>query len=88
MSNNTNNLTTLNGLMINPVNDGDPDLLSGNEVEDFIIKDLDDKPILKFPSPSTGWCHVDLNSIEIDIDIHSQGLNYYLGDQWVGCTEA
>ena len=87
MSTNTN-LTTLNGLMITPVNDGEPDLLSGNEVEDFIIKDLDDKPILKFPSPPTGWNHLDLYSIEIDIDIHKQGLNYYLGDQWVGSTEA
>lgn len=71
---------------------GEPDILSGNQLEPLTIQDLDRTKVLLSVLPSGPWTHEALvvtgRGIEELLSQEvAEGVDAFLGTQWVGSTE-
>lgn len=72
-------------IVTRPLHYSEPDLLFGCEQQPLVVKNLDGKEICRIDSPSSGWSHAELESI--DYYSFSPEWDVYLGSQWVGSSE-
>lgn len=77
-------------IVIRPINNNEPDHLTGRENLTFILTDLDGKELLRIEPPHDGWSHDTLEAIDCHA-LSPYGWDAYLGvvnsENWIGCSE-
>ncbi|MEL7968037.1 hypothetical protein AAG587_16830 [Vreelandella neptunia] len=71
---------------------GEPDILTGHQLEPLTIQDLDRTKVLLSVLPSEPWTHEALEATGRGIEQMlaqevAEGVDAFLGAQWVGSTE-
>lgn len=71
---------------------GEPDILAGHQLEPLTIQDLDRTKVLLRVLPSGPWTHEALEETGRGIEQMlpqevAEGVDAFLGTQWVGSTE-
>jgi hypothetical protein len=71
-----------------PVNDKEPDLLTGNEHKDLIINDLSGLELERRSCPKSGWTHDLLEPLGSSLNAeYPDGWDVYLDKQFIGSSE-
>lgn len=66
---------------------GEPDILAPVKFSDLLILDLDGRSLASVAAPVGGWTHEILSRQCANLVDDANGVEAFLGDQWVGSTE-
>lgn len=73
-------------IVTRPINQNEPDLLSGNVSKVFNIFDLDGALVCTIEPPAGGWTHDKLEAIDC-YALAPYGWDAYLQNDWIGSSE-